>query len=146
MVLRILSIQRCPFSSAFKASTRAHLNLSTRTVLYRQVTTYWMTEIHSITFRSLYSKSENCHFRELCSRLKSQLSEGGWTTTKIPQEKQPGTICQENLAKSTAGSDTGNDFKIFLLGDVNWKIKIRGKPPNSTQVIIYFISLWLQHG
>lgn len=61
MVLIILSIQRCPFSRAFKVSTRAHLNLSTRTVLYRQVTNHWMTEIHIITFRLLYSKSENCH-------------------------------------------------------------------------------------
>lgn len=61
MVPIILPIQRCPFSSSFKASRRARLNLNTRTVLYRQVTSHWITEACIIAFRLLYSKSENCH-------------------------------------------------------------------------------------
>lgn len=46
-------IQRCSFSSSFKASTRALLNLSTRTLLYRQVTNHLVPEAFKIVFRLL---------------------------------------------------------------------------------------------
>lgn len=84
----ILPIQRCLFSSSFKPSRRAHLNLYTRTVLYRQGTNHWITEAHMIAFGLLYSKRENCPIQGDCSRLKSQLSKGGGPCYKLDGQHQ----------------------------------------------------------
>jgi len=51
---------------------------------------------------------------------------------RIPQEQQSGTTDQDNLSKPTVFFGAGSRFKIFFLEDVNWKIKMRGKAPNST--------------